>query len=96
MATYIVLGKFTAQGVSTIQNWSERVQAAKQVAQEAGGTLTVYLTMGQYDAVGILQAPDDETASKIVLRIAMRGNLSSETLRAYSEDEAYRLVEGLP
>lgn len=95
MPTYIVLEKFTAQGVSTLKNYRDRVAEAKRIAQAAGGTLTAYLTMGRYDVVSVLTAPDDETATKIVLSMAQRGNVSTQTLRGYTEEEAYRLVEGL-
>ena len=96
MATYIVLEKFTAQGISSIKSYRQRVEAARKIAQDAGGDLTAYLTMGEYDVVVVLSAPDDETATRIVLNVARRGNVTTQTLRAYTEEEAYRLVEALP
>lgn len=95
MATYIVLEKFTARGIDTIKEYRQRVEAAKKIAQDAGGNLTAYLTMGDYDVVVVLTAPDDETATKIVLSVGRRGNVTTQTLRAYTEAEAYRLIEGL-
>ena len=55
-----------------------------------------YLTMGQYDAVAVIEAPDDETAAKGALITASAGNVSTETLRAFTEQEAIALVQSLP
>jgi uncharacterized protein with GYD domain len=68
-----------------------------RVAAEAAGAklLAYYLTMGQYDGVVITEAPDDETVTKIALATAGRGNLRTETLRAFTEDEAVRIASEL-
>lgn len=52
--------------------------------------------MGQYDAVAVIEAPDDETAAKGALITASAGNVSTETLRAFTEQEAIALVQSLP
>ena len=46
-----------------------------------------YLVMGQYDAVVITEAPNDETLSKLALALGSKGNVRTESLRAYTEDE---------
>ncbi|SFC72845.1 GYD domain-containing protein [Halobiforma haloterrestris] len=55
-----------------------------------------YLTFGEYDAVAVIEAPDDETAAQLVLTVSRAGAISSETLKAFPEDEYREVIEGLP
>ena len=97
MATYISLLSYTQKGLESIKQLPTRIDAARQAAKAVGGEIKqIYLVMGQYDAVVISEAPDDETAAKIVLGAAMQGNVRSETLRAFPEADFKRIVAGLP
>jgi uncharacterized protein with GYD domain len=97
MPTYITLYRYTQQGVQNIKESPDRVAAAKETARSMGLEIKgVYLTMGQYDLVAVGEAPDDETATKFALALASRGNVSTETLRAYTEEEFRSLVADLP
>ncbi len=96
MPTYVVLAKMTQQGIKSAKDIPQRRTAAKEAAKALGITWREgYLTMGHYDVVFILDAPDDETMAKFVLQIGTRGNLSTETLRAFSEAESDALTESL-
>ena len=55
-----------------------------------------YLAMGQYDAVVVVEAPDDETVAKASLAIGSLGNVRIETLRAFTEEEYRGIVRALP
>ncbi len=55
-----------------------------------------YLVIGQYDAVVVAEAPDDETVAKLALAIGSEGNVRTETLRAYTEDEYRKIIAALP
>lgn len=97
MATYIVLLRFTQQGVNNIKQGADRIDSAKQAFRAMGGEMkTVYAVMGQYDAVAIAEAPDDETMTKISLSLSAQGNVRSETLRAFTEDEYRKIIASLP
>ncbi len=97
MATYIMLSRFTEQGVQTIKDGPARLDAAKQALQRLGAQLKdFYLTVGQYDAVVVIEAPDDETVAKASLAIGAIGNVRLETLRAFTEDEYRGIVGALP
>ena len=97
MPTYIVLSKYTQQGMHNIKESPARFDAAKKAMQSMGGDLKqVFLTMGQYDLVVIVEAPDDETIAKFALATGALGNVSTQTLRAFTEDEFRKLVAGLP
>ena len=97
MPTYITLVKLTEKGVADIKHGPDRLAAAKQRARERGGEIKAYyLTMGQYDAVVISEAPNDQTAVAGLLQSGSQGYIRTETLRAFTEDEYKKIVAALP
>ncbi|MGH7631537.1 MAG: GYD domain-containing protein [Gemmatimonadales bacterium] len=97
MATYISLFRYTQQGITSIKQAPGRIDAARQAYRALGAELkALYLVMGQYDFVALVEAPDDTVAAKAALALGSRGNVSSETLRAFTEDEFRNIVAGLP
>ena len=97
MATYISLIKFTHQGITTIKEGPARLDAGKETLKTFGSELKAfYLTMGSFDIVAISEAPDDAAAAKVALAIGAAGNVTTETLRAFSEDEYREIVAALP
>ncbi|HLL47267.1 MAG TPA: GYD domain-containing protein [Longimicrobiaceae bacterium] len=97
MPTYIQLYRWTDQGIRNVKDSPDRVVAAAQAIQSMGGELTsIHVTMGQYDFVGVLEAPDDDTAAKFALALGAGGNIRTETLRAFSLDEFRQLMAALP
>ena len=96
MPTYITLYRYTQQGVSSMKDGPKRLEAGRKAFEAVGGKLKdFYLVMGSYDFVAIIEAPDDAAVAKASLRIASFGAVSSETLRAFSEDEYRSIVSGL-
>jgi uncharacterized protein with GYD domain len=97
MATFIILLHFTPQGIGNIKESPKRLDAAKQAFRAMGAELKQwYLVQGQYDAVVIAEAPDEETAMKLALLIGSQGNIRTETLRAFTEDEYRKIITALP
>ena len=97
MATYITLLKYTQQGIENIKESPDRLETAKDLVKTLGAELKAfYLVTGQYDGVAIMEAPDHETATKVSVAIASKGNVRTETLRAYTEEEYRRIVADLP
>ena len=93
MPTFIILSKFTDQGVKNVKQTIERADAFKQMATKAGATIKdIYWTMGSRDVVAICEAPDDETATALSMSVAMRGNVIGETLRAFNLDEMKKIL----
>jgi uncharacterized protein with GYD domain len=85
MATYIVLANFTDQGVRNAKESPKRAEAFKDMAKKCGATVKdIYWTQGQYDAVTIVEAPDDMTATALALSVGTLGNIRTQTLRAFS------------
>jgi uncharacterized protein with GYD domain len=97
MPTYVSLIRYTHQGITNIKDAPKRRQAAAKAIAGLGGKMVhTYLTLGRYDLVAIIEAPDDEAAAKFALITGSLGNVSTETLRAWPEDEYDRLVNALP
>lgn len=97
MPTYISLLHFTQKGVENIKDGPKRVDAAKQAFRAAGAELKAfYLVTGRYDALVISEAPNDETVAKLALATAALGNVRTETLRAFTEDEYRKIIASLP
>jgi uncharacterized protein with GYD domain len=97
MSAYIVLGNFTEQGVKNVKETVNRARAANQAHQAAGVRfIGVWWTLGPYDAVIVIEAPDDETVTRLLLAMGMQGNARTVTMRAFSEEEMERIVQGLP
>jgi uncharacterized protein with GYD domain len=88
MATFVVLGCFTDQGMRNVKDSPRRAEAFKEKASKIGATVKdVYWTLGQFDVVAICDAPDDATASALVYSLASLGNVRTQTLRAFSQAE---------
>lgn len=88
MAHYVVLASFTDQGVRAIKDTGKRAKAFRDVAKQMNVQIKeIYWTLGSYDVVVTMEAPDDETAAALMLKVGSLGNLKSQTLRAFSEKE---------
>ena len=96
MPTYITLLRYTQRGIENIKESPARLEKAKQAVKAAGGEMkTFYLTMGQYDAVAISEAPSDEAYTTAMLNIASAGSVRTETLRAFTEEEYRKMIASL-
>ena len=97
MATYISLLRFTQQGIENVKESPSRLDTAKRAFQAMGAKITAYyLVMGQYDAIVVSEAPDDETVAKLALSIGSAGAIRTETFRAFTEDEYRKVIAALP
>ena len=97
MPTYVTLVRYTEQGIRTIKDGPKRLEAFKKALKASGGEFKAfYLAMGRYDAVVISEGPDDETATKVSVSIAMLGNVRTETMRVFDEGEYKKMVASLP
>lgn len=88
MATYIALSNFTDQGIRNVKDTTKRADAVKEAAKKFGAEMTqIYWTVGHYDLVAIIEAPDDKSATAFALAIGIAGNIRTQTLRAFSKEE---------
>ena len=96
MPTYIALLNWTQQGIAKVGSSAKRLDAGRKAFKKAGVEMKdVYLTMGRYDMVCVIEAPDDETYAKAVLALGSQGNVSTETLKAFSEDQYRKIIGSL-
>ena len=97
MGTYILLANYTDQGIRNIKDSPKRAEAARKAIQDMGGDMTaLYLTMGGYDLVVILEAPSDEVIARFVMTLAAQGNVRTTTLKAFTESQFGEIIAGLP
>ena len=97
MPGYVMLFKWTQQGIASVKEAPERIKRAKAGVEKLGGSMVgVWVTMGQYDLVGIADLPNDEAAAIFALSIASLGNVTTQTMRALSEEEFAQVVAKLP
>lgn len=92
MTTYIMLMNWTEQGAKNVRDSPRRLDAArKQLAEMGGSFKSFFLTMGEFDMVAVVEAPDDAVLARFALMLAASGNLKSRTLKAFPEF-AYREI----
>ncbi len=97
MPTYISMLRYTQQGIGSVKNAPERMDAAREAYRKAGGELkAIYLTLGQYDLVVVAEMPNDDAVARMALALGAQGNIRSETMRAFTETEFKKLVGSLP
>jgi uncharacterized protein with GYD domain len=88
MAKYVSLLQFTDQGIRNVRDSIKRAAAATAEAEKMGAKVTdAFWTMGAYDVVLLLDAPDDETVSAFSLKLGSLCNVNSQTRRAFRRDE---------
>jgi uncharacterized protein with GYD domain len=88
--------RWTSKGLAGLPGWRERVEEGERTIEEAGGKLVgVYVTLGRYDVVEIFEAPDDEVAVEILMKLQRYGAEHTETLRGFTREEAEQIVRRL-
>src|SRR3990172_7287089 len=93
MATFVVLGKWTAEGAKAFADAPARAKANAEAAAAMGGRIVAtYWTLGRYDFVSIIEAPSDESLTVGILANAARGFSHTETLRAFTMSEFEGIV----
>ncbi len=90
MPKYVVLINWTEQGVRNFDESVDRYEAVKSIGSV--NFIDLYWTVGQYDLVGITEAPDDETMAAAMLKVAAAGNLRTTTMRAFDSAEMRAVI----
>lgn len=94
---YVALLNWTEQGSRTIKDSVKRSEAANAAAEKMNCKVrTILWTMGPYDVITIVEAPNDQVASAFALATGMQGNVRTLTMRAYEKEEFARILGGLP
>ena len=88
MPTYIMLSTLTPEGVQTVKTNPSRIREVNREVEQLGATVTAqWATLGRYDFINVVEAPDDKTMSRVSLELGSRGTARYETLVAFPVDE---------
>lgn len=93
MATFITTINFTPQGMTNISDTGKRAAALKASAKKMGVKITdIFWTMGAFDGFLVFEAPDDESATALMLHIGSQGNVQTQTARAFTATEMEKIL----
>lgn len=93
MATFISTVQFTDQGMKDIKATGKRAEAFTAIAKNMGVEVkNVFWTLGRFDGLLVFDAPDDETATALMLHLGSFGNVHTETTRAYQASEIEQIL----
>ena len=93
MPTYIMLCTLTAEGVATVKNNPQRIREVNREVEQLGATVKAqWATLGQFDFVNVIEAPDEQTITRISLELGSRGTGRYETLTAIPIDDFIGLI----
>lgn len=96
MTRYLMLLKFTDQGMAAVKDSPKRAKVFEKAAAKAGAKIEAQLwTVGRYDGAVLLAAPDEAAASRLALDLGRLGNVRTELLRAYDAGEFEEIVSRL-
>lgn len=96
MSHYIILWKFTEQGIKNVKDSPQRAETFKRTIEKAGGKLIgTFYTFGEYDGVSIVEASDDMIVMSSLLAVEKQGNARTVTLKAFTYDEAAKIIGSL-
>ena len=96
MPTYVALLKWTPQGLQNLKESPSRLDAARKSFESAGVTMkNFYMVTGRYDMVAICEAPDEGLLARALLSVTSKGGITSETCRAFTEQEYRQIIGGL-
>ena len=97
MPVYVTLFKWTDTGVKNVKEAPARIADSRKTVEQLGGkVLGIYVTMGEYDLVSVIEWPNDETAATTALAISSRGNARTVTMRTFTEPEFADIAKKLP
>ena len=93
MAHFVMLGRWTTQGVKAYSETVDRSEKAAAMLADMGGRLVgIWWTLGKQDFVVVLEAPDDATAMAFLLKLGAQGNVETTTMRAFDATEMKQVI----
>jgi uncharacterized protein with GYD domain len=96
MPTYIMLSSWTDHGIRHVKDSPDRLDAARKLCDQHGAEITAfYMTLGTYDMVVIIDAPNDDAFAKLAISIAKGGNIRTTTLKAFDESQYRKIIEAI-
>ena len=97
MSHYILLINWTDQGISNVKESYDRYSSFRASVEKAGGkVIGGYLTLGEYDYVIIIEAPNDEVVMSLLVKVGSYGNVRTKTLKAFTAEEGRKIINDIP
>ena len=88
MPTFVMLSSLTPEGVQTLKNNPQRIREVNKEIEQLGATVKAqWATLGRFDFINIVEAPDDQTVARVSLELGSRGTAHYETLSAIPIDD---------
>ena len=96
MPTHIIQSQWTDQGIRSVKESAKRLELGKKKLKEMGGEIKAfYMTTGAYDMLAVVEVPNDEVLAAHLLWLGSQGNLRTQTVRAFTEEEHRKIVDRL-
>lgn len=96
MPTHIIQSQWTDQGIRSVKESATRLEVGKKKLKEMGGEIKAfYMTTGAYDMLAVVEVPNDEVLAAHLLWLGSQGNLRTQTVRAFTEEEHRKIVDRL-
>ncbi len=92
MPHYVTLVKWTDRGLQEVMDAPQRFAGVIKMVENLGGKIQIYSTMGEYDFVAIADAPNDDVAMQAALQLESAGNARTVTMKAWTLDEAAKII----
>ncbi len=92
LSNFVILGNWTDQGIRNVQNAPERIKTTRSMIEKVGGKMQIFLTMGEYDFVMVVEIPKDEDMAAVLLCLGSMGNVRTTSMKAWPESEAARIL----
>jgi uncharacterized protein with GYD domain len=89
---FVVLGNWTKKGLKNITQAPKRAKQANDMVTNAGGTMQTFYTLGEYDFISIIELPKEDDIMAILLCLASMGNIKTKTMKAWTEEEAAKML----
>ena len=97
MPTYLIQSQWTDQGIRNVKESAKRLDLGKKKLKEMGGEIKAfYLTTGPYDMLAVVDVPNDAILAAHLLWLGSQGNLRTQSVKAFTEDEFRTIVGELP
>jgi uncharacterized protein with GYD domain len=88
MPTYIMLSTLTTEGVQTVKNNPQRIREVNKELEQLGASVKAqWATLGHFDFINVVEAPDEATMARVSLELGSRGTARYETLAAIPIDD---------
>ncbi|MBJ7519703.1 GYD domain-containing protein [Svornostia abyssi] len=88
MPTYIMLATLTSDGVQTVKNNPQRIREVNREVEQLGASVKAqWATLGEFDFISVVEAPDEKTMARVSLELGSRGTSKYETLAAIPIDD---------